>query len=276
MAEDKDVHNGESLENVFSESIVSRKEFLKLTGLVSLGSLVASFSNVFSKQVEALELNSQKKHRWGMVIDLVRCVNCKACTVSCRSEHKLPPGVVYNPVVEEELGEFPNVRRRWFPKPCFQCEQPPCVPVCPVTATYKRKEDGIVVIDPHKCIGCRYCITACPYGARSFDFGEEYIADKGNDYNHIPSPEWGGVQGVREHGKAPIGTVRKCDFCLHLQDEEGNYTDLPACAKTCMGKAIHFGDFLDPESEVSKLLARRNTIRLKEELGTQPNVYYAL
>jgi len=256
----------DKLEALFTRSVVTRKDFLKLTGLVSLSSLVAAFSGQFMKKAQAAKSPGRKKHRWGMVIDLVRCVNCKACTVACRLEHKTPPGVVYNPVVEEEVGEFPNVKRKWFPKPCFHCENPPCVPVCPVTATYKRREDGIVIVDPEVCIGCRYCITACPYGARYFDFGEEYIEDKSNPFNMIPSPAH----------KAPIGTVRKCDFCLHLQDENGKYTDLPACARTCMGKAIHFGDLMDSESEVSRLVARRNTIRLKEELGTQPNVYYAL
>ena len=263
----------EKWDELLSKRVVPRKDFLKLTGLVTLGTLVSAWVSQFSKSVQAQESSTEQKHHWGMVIDLIRCVNCKACTISCRMEHANPPGVVFNPVVEEELGEFPNVRRRWFPKPCFHCEKPPCVPVCPVTATYKRPQDGIVVVDPHKCIGCRYCITACPYGARSFDFGENYIPGE-NPFNDIMFPEF--ELQKRKEGKAPMGTVRKCDFCIHLQDEQGHYLDLPACAKTCMGKAIHFGDFLDPMSEVSRLVARRHTIRLKEELGTEPNVYYAL
>jgi Fe-S-cluster-containing dehydrogenase component len=93
--------------------------------------------------------------------------------VGCVMENKLPPGVVYRPVIDTEVGVYPNVVRKFLPRPCMQCENPPCVPVCPVDATWKR-EDGIVVIDYNVCIGCRYCITACPYEARTFDFGENW------------------------------------------------------------------------------------------------------
>jgi molybdopterin-containing oxidoreductase family iron-sulfur binding subunit len=113
------------------------------------------------------------ERRWVMVIDLRKCVGCHACTIACIAENKLPPGVVYRPVIEEEIGEYPHVTRRFLPRPCLQCDHPPCVPVCPVHATWKRP-DGIVVIDYEACIGCRYCITACPYEARSFDWGEHY------------------------------------------------------------------------------------------------------
>jgi Fe-S-cluster-containing dehydrogenase component len=84
-----------------------------------------------------------EQRRWGMVIDLRKCIGCSACTIACKAENRLPPGVVYRPVIEEELGEYPNVTRRFVPRPCMQCEEPPCVPVCPVGATYKRP-DGIV------------------------------------------------------------------------------------------------------------------------------------
>ncbi|GFP21558.1 prokaryotic molybdopterin-containing oxidoreductase family, iron-sulfur binding subunit [Candidatus Hakubella thermalkaliphila] len=111
--------------------------------------------------------------RWVMVIDLRKCVGCSACTIACVSENKLPPGVVYRPVTDEEIGTYPNVTRRFLPRPCMQCDEPPCVPVCPVGATWKQA-DGVVVIDYERCIGCRYCITACPYAARTFDFGSFY------------------------------------------------------------------------------------------------------
>lgn len=206
--------------------------------------------------------------RWGMVIDLQKCVGCDSCTVACKVENRTPPGVSYNVVVEEEVGTFPNVRRVNVPRPCMQCDEPPCVSVCPVNATYKA-EDGTVVIDADRCIGCRYCITACPYGARSFDFGETY-ADEMQGYDEVQSPEWGVDRGARGSYKPPVGTVRKCTFCMHrtARGEE------PACVETCIGDARYFGDLDDPDSLVSRLAADPRAFRLKEELGTSPRVYY--
>ncbi|RME89034.1 MAG: 4Fe-4S dicluster domain-containing protein, partial [Candidatus Hydrogenedentota bacterium] len=117
-----------------------------------------------------------EERRWGMAIDLRKCVGCNACTTSCIAENALPPGVVYRPVVKEEIGTYPNVSIRNLPKPCMQCDNPPCVPVCPVGATFARP-DGVVEINYDQCIGCRYCITACPYEHRMFDFGEYYTQD---------------------------------------------------------------------------------------------------
>jgi Fe-S-cluster-containing dehydrogenase component len=227
------------------------------------------------------ETGTTQKFRYGMVIDTRRCVGCKACMVACKVENKTPPGVSYTVVVEEAIGNRPDDKPIFMTKPCFHCENPPCVSVCPVSATYKRAQDGIVVVDYDRCIGCRYCMTACPYGARYFDFGENYpaTAEGASPLALLASPEYNQFR-VREKEKSPIGNVRKCTFCLHLQDEEGKYDKAagrwPACAKTCTGHAIHFGDFNDPESEVSMLLSERQAIRLKEELGTEPNVYYLL
>jgi Fe-S-cluster-containing dehydrogenase component len=221
----------------------------------------------------------ERKFRYGMVIDTRRCVGCRACVVACKAENKTPPGVNYNVVVEDTRDSVDD-KPLFLTKPCFHCEHPPCTDVCPVSATFKREQDGIVVIDYDRCIGCRYCITACPYGARTFDFGESYPAsDADTTWAAVPSPEYRQYRG-REHEKSPIGNVRKCSFCLHLQDEDGRYDKAvgrwPACAKTCTGHAIHFGDFNDPASEVSQLLREGQAIRLKEELGTEPNVYYLL
>lgn len=223
------------------------------------------------------------QRRWGMVIDTRKCVGCHACTVGCAMENKLPPGVVYRPVIDLEVGTYPHVTRKFLPRPCMQCDNPPCVPVCPVGATWKR-EDGIVEIDYNACIGCRYCITACPYQARTFDFGENWtdgaakglpgglVLDKAKAYEELPNFEYG-RQWQRAEGvipRSPVGNARKCTFCAHRL-EQGQ---LPMCVTTCIGRATFFGDLNDPESLVSELLARNNAVRLKEHLGTEPKVYY--
>lgn len=125
------------------------------------------------RELKRAKASGKGANQWIMVIDLAKCIGCQACTIACVSENHLPPGVVYRPVIDEELGEYPNVRRRFLPRPCMQCQNPPCVPVCPVTATWKN-EQGVTVIDYNRCIGCRYCLMACPYGARTSDFGQYY------------------------------------------------------------------------------------------------------
>lgn len=185
-----------------------------------------------------------------MVIDQRKCVGCHACTVGCIAENKLPPGVVYRPVTMEEVGEFPNVSLRFMPRPCMQCDQPPCVPVCPVKATWKRP-DGIVTIDYDKCIGCRYCLTACPYGARTSDFGSYYtdgaavgtptgderpLSGPHAPYEDKDSHEYAKAWNRTGH-QSPMGNARKCHFCLHRL-EAGR---LPMCSTTCIGRANLFG-----------------------------------
>lgn len=222
------------------------------------------------------------ERRWVMVIDLRKCVGCHACTVACVAENKLPPGVVYRPVLEEEWGTYPNVGRRFVPRPCMQCENPPCVPVCPVGATYTN-EEGIVEMDYERCIGCRYCLTACPYSARTSDFGLTYndnnpIAEGlimgqnlADQYERLSNFEYEKSYD-RPAGKrsSPIGNARKCHFCQH-RIKEGI---LPACVTTCIGRATYFGDANDPHALVTSLIASPNVMRMKEELGTEPRVYY--
>ncbi|RMH59757.1 MAG: 4Fe-4S dicluster domain-containing protein [Candidatus Hydrogenedentota bacterium] len=214
-----------------------------------------------------------EQRRWVMVIDLNKCVGCHACTVSCIAENVLPPGVLYRPVTETELGEYPNVRKRYLPRPCMHCENPPCVPPCPTGATYKRS-DGIVAIDYDQCIGCRYCVTSCPYGARTFDWGEYYESGtpRISEYETRPSPEYGEDRRrlPNEPNRSPKGNARKCQFCLHRI----SVGMLPACVTTCIGGATYFGDGNDPESLVSELIGSLKTSRLKEDLGTHPQVYY--
>jgi molybdopterin-containing oxidoreductase family iron-sulfur binding subunit len=225
-------------------------------------------------ELERAMLKPRGERKWIMVIDLRKCIGCHACAIACKMENLLPPGVVYRPVIEQEEGEYPNVTRHWLPRPCMQCDDPPCVPVCPVGATWKR-DDGIVVIDYDICIGCRYCIAACPYGARYSDFGEDYTDGTPGGrqpYEEAPSPEYG--KHWTRNGGSPVGNARKCQFCIHRLDAGM----LPACVTTCIGGATYFGDQNDPDSLVNRLIARGTAsgrpMRLKPEQGTEPKVYY--
>ena len=224
-----------------------------------------------------------EERRWNMVMDLRKCIGCHSCTVACMSENQLPPEVVYRYVTDEESGSYPNVVRRFTPRPCMHCEKPACTPVCPVKSTFKQA-DGTVVIDHDRCIGCRFCIVACPYGARTFDFGDSYLSQKleatglivGDEqasvWEHTASYEYATKHERTGKRDSPIGNARKCQFCLH-RVEIGM---LPACTATCIGRATYFGDANNPDSLVSELIAQPGTFRLKEELGLKPSVHYLM
>ncbi|GMB02249.1 4Fe-4S dicluster domain-containing protein [Pelosinus sp. IPA-1] len=223
-----------------------------------------------SDLTRTLQKPPEKRH-WGMLIDTRKCVGCHACTIGCVSEYKLPPGVVYRPVMDYESGQFPNTKRKFLPRPCFQCEKPSCVSVCPVAAT-KKEADGIVSIDYKKCIGCRACISNCPYGARTFDTGAYYTEgtpavqpyEKAGFYEY--EKVW---HRDSKHGDV-ISSARKCHFCTSRIAK----ALLPICVSTCIGRATYFGDLNDDQTLISQVISANKTYRLKEETGNNPQVYY--
>ncbi|MDP2646105.1 MAG: 4Fe-4S dicluster domain-containing protein [Desulfobacterales bacterium] len=196
--------------------------------------------------------------KYGMAIDLKRCIGCHACTIACKAENGIRPGIFWNRVFDEEYGKYPMVRRRFFPRPCMHCDEAPCVAVCPSGASYKRA-DGIVMVDPGKCLGCGYCVVACPYGARS------YNRKDGHYFPHGPTP----YEKV-SYAKHEVGTVEKCTFCAHKVDKG----EEPACVTTCPPRARIFGNLEDPDSEVSRVIRARQGRPLWPEMDTRPCVYY--
>ncbi len=197
--------------------------------------------------------------RWGMVLDLARCVGCYACSVACKVENGTPPGVWFAPVYEKEVGKYPQVKRMFLPTLCFHCKDAPCLKACPTGAINKRP-DGIVLVDQETCCGSRACIAACPYGALNF------VEDRAGEFGPERLPVEEAI-----YNKAPVGTVQKCTFCAHRIDQ-GNYE--PACVQTCPTKCRIFGDLDDPTSEVSRLIRNGNGLQARPEAGTDPSVYY--
>jgi Fe-S-cluster-containing dehydrogenase component len=197
--------------------------------------------------------------RYGMVIDRKQCLGCSACTLACKVEHGTPRGVFWHRVVQSEIGEYPSANRQYLALPCMHCQNAPCVDVCPTGASYKRP-DGIVAVDYDKCMGCKYCETACPYGART------YVQEIKGYYPEFGLTPYEQVM-FQQH---QAGVVEKCNFCMErvAKGEE------PACVQTCPAYARYFGDLDDPNSEVSRLIAERHGYQLMPELGTNPSVYY--
>jgi molybdopterin-containing oxidoreductase family iron-sulfur binding subunit len=196
-----------------------------------------------------------------MVIDLERCLGCQSCTITCKIENATPPGVHFARVLKKEVGQYPDARRLVLPVLCMHCRKPACVDVCPTGASIQRA-DGIVYVDADQCMGCRYCMMACPYEARSFVGESKFYFGEPTPYEQVATAVLG--KGV------PAGTVGKCDFCRDRVDAGR----LPACAESCPSKARIFGDLDDPNSEVSKLLRTREHFELRPDAGTEPCVYY--
>jgi Fe-S-cluster-containing dehydrogenase component len=277
------------------EKSTSRREFLKKglmagAGVVAGGSLIAAYENKPEKEsgekMKALTTDGQiievdrslirsprvsieESHKgipgrkFVMVIDLAKCKNARKCVEQCQKGHHLPKSQEFMKVYL--LQDSDKSAPYWFPKPCFHCDNPLCVSVCPVGATYKR-DDGIVLIDHDRCIGCKFCMTGCPYSTRVFAWKHypEFDEDKEPYSPEASSP-----------GKE--GTVSKCDFCPDLI----RVGKLPYCAQACPMGVIYFGD-IDEDTvtngtdtyKFSELIRDRAGYRYLEVLGTRPTVYY--
>ncbi len=220
-----------------------RREFLKSAGGVAVGAVAGAVAlsqaqGVGAKGSQLIATSNTNRVQYGMLIDLRRCIGCHSCSVACKAEADVPLGVARSWVEYTEKGEYPNTGRSFLPRLCNHCSDPDCVRVCPTGATYKRPQDGIVVVDQGVCIGCLYCAQACPYGARFLNPVTRF-ADK-------------------------------CDLCIHRVSKGL----VPSCVNTCQGRARVFGDINDVTSEIHKLIAKHPVSVLREHIGTGPNVYY--
>jgi molybdopterin-containing oxidoreductase family iron-sulfur binding subunit len=209
--------------------------------------------------------------KWAMLIDLRRCTACKACVAGCIAEQKSPPGIMYRPIYEEEIGLFPSVKRRFTPRPCQQCDNPPCVAACPNKseggATWKST-NGIVMINYEQCIGCGRCVAACPYKARALDAGKFYTEDTPRIEEYEKSPTWEySRKWPRKKSKLPIGVARKCHFCIHRL-KKGM---VPMCVSTCICRANFFGDPEDKDSLIHKMM-KSNKVHVLREVSPKTSM----
>jgi Fe-S-cluster-containing dehydrogenase component len=242
---------------------LGRRDFLKLA---AVGATAATATRVLHS-ADASENSNTGPRQWAMVIDQSKCLGCDYCTLACQAHNDINPEIQWNRVTP--AGEVAG-KSVFLPRPCMNCADAPCVDVCPVKASYYR-DDGIVMMDYDRCIGCRYCEAACPYQARSFNW-------KSFDGPNPAVPKWGQPEVARR----PRGVVEKCSFCYQRVDrglalglEPGVDADAtPACCVACPTGARVFGDMNDPDSQVSKLIKDNVAYRLREDLGTGPRVYY--
>jgi [DsrC]-trisulfide reductase subunit O len=247
---------------------ITRKQFLKLAG----GSLVGIAGvKVVGSALPGDEAEPKQK-QWGLAIDFSKCrwdEGCEGCLSACKKAHNVPDIPDPNRAVkwtwkEHEPAVFPQqsallpeaIKQRPVPVLCNHCAKPACTKVCPTAATWKR-EDGVVMMDWHRCIGCRYCMAACPYGARSFNWSD-------------PRPHLVSINP--DFPTRSKGVVEKCNLC----EERLAKGQKPACVETCGEKAIVFGDLNDPESDIRRVLKARYSIQRRPELGTGPSVYYLI
>lgn len=249
------------------EESTSRRDFIKI-GAGLAGAVAVTQLAFLNTGPARASYGEEGEHKWGMVIDIDLCIGCNYCTYACQAVNNLSDDMLYNIVLSETTE---NGEPFYLSRPCMHCENPPCVHVCPVAATYVRP-DGIVAMDYDLCIGCRYCEVACPYDVRVFNW-------KKHDETSPRVPAFGSP----EVPPRPRGVMEKCTFCSHRIDaglERGLQPGIddaatPACVVACPTGARIFGDLKDPESHVSKSLAVSLTpIRLRSDLSTEPKVYY--
>jgi Fe-S-cluster-containing dehydrogenase component len=239
--------------------------------------LEARYLKTYKKKFTISTQESEPGVLWGYGLDLARCIGCRRCVYGCVSENnqsRVKPQLQWIRVVRQKKGSMINLENaehyynpetvpepgyQYTPVQCQHCDNPPCVRVCPVKATWKEP-DGIVVVDYNWCIGCRYCIAACPYKGRVFNWGEPNIpaAEVNTEVHYL---------GNRPRMK---NVVEKCTFCIQ-RVRQGRY---PACVEACPTGTRKFGNLLDPTSEIRYLIENKRTLRLKEDLNTEPKFYY--
>ncbi|WNG59503.1 4Fe-4S dicluster domain-containing protein [Archangium gephyra] len=263
----KDLTVDEFLQKHYKE--LTRDEMARI-----LVHLKAEAKQKYGRDVDIRDLPPQEGVSFGYALNLSVCIGCRRCAEACHQEnnHDRSTGNSYIRVLEMQQGSLdlehgnadydhpvPAEGKYYLPVQCHQCDNAPCVKVCPVQATWKEP-DGIVVVDYNWCIGCRYCEAACPYHARRFNWTKP----------EIPPEEINPDQGYLSNRVRPQGVVEKCTFCLH-RTRAGR---LPACLEACPTGARVFGNLLDPKSPIRWVLENKRVFVLKEELGTRPRFFY--
>jgi len=265
---------GGGLQKVFSDESKSTIPEEKVKVLTAEGKVVEVNKNAIAHPADnnlshLTVRDGIPNRKFIMVIDLARCANARKCVEGCQKMHNLLPPIEYMKV--RKMQDTPLTSPYWFPTACYHCDNPPCTKVCPVGATFKRS-DGIVGIDSDRCIGCKFCMAACPYSARTFNFGRPEQVEFNESHPKCDTQE----NCCVTNGGA-VGTVSKCDFCpTHVA--EGR---LPTCITACPNGTIFFGDELEDvvtngeeTFRLKKLLKDRSAYREMEELGTKPRVYF--
>jgi len=240
--------------------------------------LEKEYGKTYGKAVKVRATPHIEGVSYGYGLDLSRCIGCRRCVYGCVQENNpsRDPQIHYIRVLQldKERGvdlehaehyynpsKVPEKGHFYMPVQCHQCENPPCTKVCPVQATWKER-DGIVVVDYNWCIGCRYCMAACPYGARHFNWKKP----------GLPAAEMNPETHYLGNRPRPVGVVEKCTFCIQrVRNAPGRY---PACVEVCPVGARKFGNLLDPESEIRYVIENKRVFILKEDLNTRPKFYY--